>query len=349
MNKSITLAATIACLSLGPVAARAESVYANRDSASHYMTLGKNDQDARKYATAWKYFELAARMDSRNADAQLAIAEVCLKMNRMAPAMKALEAASIIRPADYEIQWKLVQQYFNFGQHDKVISILPTLYSKVANPKGWAFMLGKSYHATQAYGKAIEYLQISLKTEAGNAEAAYLIGRMYVQMTNYKAAIPYYQRSFALDSTSQPSRTYEFGLVQATAGQFEDAIKTFQKALDRGFKPRDDFYMNMAYTMADAHKTGEAIKMLKELLSRRPQDLGLLDGLASVCYHGGLYKEAIRYWDDVLGIDDKNARVVYQIGTAYIKMGNEKDGQHLCDKAIEMDPTLAVLKHAKQM
>jgi tetratricopeptide (TPR) repeat protein len=85
------------------------------------------------------------------------------------------------------------------------------------------------------------------------------------------------------------------------------------------------------------------------MLSRRPQDLGLLNGLADVCYHSGRYKEAIAYWDRVLGFDDKNARVIYQIGTAYIKMGNEKEGQQLCDHAIGMDPSLAVLKHKKQM
>ena len=123
----------------------------------------------------------------------------------------------------------------------------------------------------------------------------------------------------------------------------------FQNAIVRGYKARDDFYMNMAYTMADAHKTGEAIDMMKEMLRRRPQDLGLLNGLADVCYHSGRYKEAIACWDRVLGNDDKNARVLYQIGTAYIKMGNDKDGQQLCDQAIGMDPSLAVLKHARQM
>ena len=350
MNKALTLAFVL--VGLGPIGAftaSAESVYANRDSASHYLNLGKSEQAARKYANAWRYFEQAARFDSRDAEPQLAIADVCLKMNRMAPALKALETASQLRPDDYATQWKLVQMYYNFSQHDKVIALLPALHSKVADPKGWAYMLGKSYHTTQNYGKAIEYLQISIKEEPTNAEAVYLVGRMYVQMSNYKAAIPFYQRAFALDSTSQSSRTYEYAIVLATAGEFDASVKTFEKALARGYKPRDDFYMNMAYTMADAHKSAEAIKMLKEILSRRPNDLGLLNGLADVCYHSGRYKEAISYWDDVLGMDDKNAQVLYHIGTAYIKMGNVKDGQHLCDRAIMMEPSLGILKHAKQM
>ena len=350
MKKNLVLALAVAGISqVLPSGARAESVYGNRDSAAFYLLLGKDEQAARKYSVAWKYFEKAAQYDSRNADAQLAIAEVCLKMNRMAPALKALETASALRPTDYDTKWKLVQMYYNFSQFNKVIEILPGLRSKVADPKGWAYMLGKSYHSTQNYGKAIEYLQIALKDEPTNAEPAYLIGRMYVQMANYKAAIPYYEKTLAMDSTTQPGRTYEYALVLATAGKFDASIACFQKALSRGYKPRDDFYMNMAYTMADAHKTDEALTMMKEMLRRRPQDLGLLSGLADVCYHSGRYKEAISYWDRLLGADDHNARALYQIGLAYIKMGNEKDGQQLCDRAIVMDPALAVLKHARQM
>ncbi len=350
MNKGLVYTLVIGSLAqLGSFQARAESVYSIRDSAGHYMNLGRAEEAGRKYAAAWGYYEKAAKFDSKDADAQLAIADVCLKMNRMAPAMKALEAAAQLRPTDYATQWRLVQQYFNYGQFNKVVDIVPALHTKVPNDKGWAYMMGKSYHSLQNYGKAIDFLQISLKDDPNNAEAAYLVGRMYVQMANYKAALPYYKRALTLDSSSQPSRTYEYAMVQATSGDFNAAVKTFQSALDRGYKPRDDFYMNMAYAMADAKKTTEAINMLKEMLSRRPQDIGLLNGLADVCFHSGRYKEAIAYWDQVLGFDDKNARVLYQIGTTYIKMGNTKDGQILCDQAIGMDPSLGVLKHARQM
>jgi tetratricopeptide (TPR) repeat protein len=329
--------------------AKADAIYSTRDSATYYMTLGKDEQDNRRYANAWRYFEKAAQMDSRNADVQLSIAEVCLKMNRMAPAIKALETAAGIRPNDYNTQWKLAQIYYNYGQYDKVITMVPALRTKVADPKGWAYMLGKAYHSKQNYAKATEYLQQSLKEEPNNGEAAYLLGRMFIQMQNYKNAIPYYRRALNIDSTSQPNRIYEYALVLATVGQYDESVANFQKALDKGYKARDDFYMNMAYTMADAHKTDEALKMMREMLSRRPQDVGLISGLADVCYHSGRYKEAISYWDRLLSFDDKNARALYQIGLAYIKMGKETDGQQLCDKAISMDPALAVLKHAKQM
>ncbi len=330
-------------------AAKAEAIYNMKDSVAFYLNLGKQDAAERRYSTAWKYYEKASQIDPKSVEAQTGIVDVCLKMNRMAPAIRAMETVAALRPTDYTNQWKLTQIYFNYGQYDKVITMVPALRSKVADPKGWAFMLGKAYHSKQNYGKAIEYMEQTMKDEPNNSEAPYLIGRMMVQMENYRKAIPYYKKALELDGESQPHHIYELALVLATAEQFEESIAYFQHALDKGYKARDDFYMNMAYTMADAHKTDEAIKMMREMLSRRPQDIGLTNGLADVCYHSGRYKEAISYWDRLLAQDDKNARALYQIGLAYIKMGKDKDGQALCDRAISMDPALAVLKHAKQL
>jgi tetratricopeptide (TPR) repeat protein len=343
---------SFALVALMPVfssSVKAEAVYSMKDSVSFFLKLGKEDMSTRRYSTAWGYFEKAARIDPKNVDAQLGIVDACLKMNRMAPAIRAMEAVSTLKPNDYTNQWRLAQIYFNYGQYDKVIAMVPSLHTKVADATGWAFMLGKAYNSKQEFGKSIEYLAQAMKDDPHNAEAPYLVARMYVQMENYKAAIPYYKKTLSLDSTSQPTRVYELALVLATAEKFDESIVYFQKALDKGYKARDDFYMNMAYTMADAHKTDEAIKMMKDMLSRRPGDVGLLNGLADVCYHSGHYKEAIGYWDELLAKDDKNARALYQIGLAYIKMGKDKDGQQLCDRAISMDPALAVLKHARQM
>ncbi len=322
----------------------------NADSASHYMEIGKNEQAARKYPNAWKAYEKAAKFDPTNIDPQLKIAEVCQQMNRMAPAIKALEDAARIEPGNGKVSWKLGKLYFNYGQWDKVIAMLPQAHRSMPDASGYDFMMGKSYYSVQNYGKGITYLQKAIKEDDKNAEAYYLIGHMYSLMDNYKPGLPYYEKALTLGMNDGDGvRMYEYAMVLATAGDYDHSIAWFKKALDGGYKARDDFYMNFAYTMADAHKSEKAISMMEEMLVRRPQDLSLLNGLGDICYHAGKYKQAIGYWDRVLAMDESNARPLYQIGLAYIKMGNTKDGQTLCDKAIAMDPALAVLKHEKKM
>ena len=350
MMKQLVLAVGFVAFFLGSQSfQKAYAVSSSVDSAAYFLDLGKTDKAARKYATAWSYFEKAASYDKKNPKIQLAISEVCMLMNRTAPALKALELATQLDPSDYSSRWSLVKMYFNFGQHQKVIDMLPEIRNRVDFADGSAFMLGKSYYSIQNYGKATDFLKLALKEDPKNSEASYLMGRMLVKMENYKAAAPYYETALSIDSASQPYRMYELALIYATAEQSDMSIQCFQKALDRGYKPQDDFYMNMAYTMADAHKSAEAVKIMRSVLSRRPQDLGVLNGLADVCYHSGRYQEAIGYWDRLLALNNNDARTLYHIGLAYIKLGKNKDGQQLCDQAIALNPALGVLKHAKQM
>jgi tetratricopeptide (TPR) repeat protein len=63
--------------------------------------------------------------------------------------------------------------------------------------------------------------------------------------------------------------------------------------------------------------------------------------VAQTYFHLGKYQDAIDHWDKALAIDKENAEVLYMIGVCYQKMGDKQKGQQLCDRAIEMDPSLA--------
>lgn len=349
MHKKYLKGLLTSCLIISSILGAHSSEAASVDSAAAYYLKGKDFQSLRQYGSAWKFFEKAATANPQNEQYQLAIAEVCEQMHRMGPYVKALEQAALLKPNNYSTQAKLVKLYFDFGQFGKVIEKLPGIQQQVPKLSAASWMMGRSYYATQNYGQAIRYLKLAIKDEPKNSEAPYFIGRILVKEENYKAAIPYYEMALQLDTQKQANRVYELALICATALQPELSIKYFQQALDLNYKPSDEFYINMANTLADAKKFDEALKLLNGMLDRRPGDIGLLNTLADICYHGGRYKESIKYLDELLKMDDKNARALYKIGTAYIKMGKDVDGKKLCDAAIALDPSLEVLKHAKQM
>lgn len=320
-----------------------------KDSASYYMELGRTELSARKYSNAWRFMEKAGQHDPKNADIQKEIAAVCFKMNRSGPAIKALEQAVSIDPTDSQTLLELAKMYFNYGQWEQTLTTTAKVKQRLPAEKGIDFMMGKANYMLQDYGKTITHMKVAIKEDAGSAEANYLMARSLTIMSNYNAAVPFYEASLAIDA-EQPTRMYEYAMVLATAGQADKSIAWFQKVIDApGFKPRDDFYMNMAYTMAEAKKTAEAVDMLDKVLARRPQDIGLLYGIADVCYHSKQYKRAISYWDRVLEYDKTNARSLYMIGLSYQKMGNDTEGKALCDRAIGMDPSLAALKRKREM
>ena len=88
---------------------------------------------------------------------------------------------------------------------------------------------------------------------------------------------------------------------------------------------------------------------MDELLKSNPYDMEVLYSVADDYYRTVKYHEAIDTWDRILAIDDKNANALYMIGMSYQKKGEKEKGIALCDKAIEMDPSLASLKQKKMM
>jgi Tfp pilus assembly protein PilF len=320
--------------------------FAETDSTDYLYNQGKQEFEARKYSNAWRYFDKAAKLSPDNIAIQKSIADVCIIMNKPAPAINALENVHKLQPANKEILWKLTQLYFNYGNAQKTIELGEIVKKQMPEEKEVDFMLGKSYYLVNNYGKAQASLQNCLKNNPDHSEANYLMGHMLIKMSQYKESKSYYEKFLVLEP-KRADVAYEYAMVLATAEEFDASVAWFKKALDRGYPARDDFFTNMAYTYADAGKTDEAVSMLRKILARRPQDLAIIGAIADMSYQAGDYKQAIDYWDQMLGYNDKDARSLYMIGRSYIQMGKEKEGRQLCDQAIQMDPSLASLRMQK--
>jgi tetratricopeptide (TPR) repeat protein len=77
--------------------------------------------------------------------------------------------------------------------------------------------------------------------------------------------------------------------------------------------------------------------------------MNLLYTIAEAYYNAKKYDNAINYYDEVLAANKTNAEALYMIGMCYQKKGEKQKGMDLCDKAIEMDPSLQNLKQKKEM
>ena len=118
------------------------------------------------------------------------------------------------------------------------------------------------------------------------------------------------------------------------------AISNYEMAMEKGYKVDNNFVENLSNSYIAAGMPQKGMEMLLKLLEKRPGDIDLLNNVANNYYSLGNYKEAINYWDKVLYLDREEARALYMIGMSYIKMGDKNKGATLCNKAIEMDPSL---------
>ncbi len=209
------------------------------------------------------------------------------------------------------------------------------------------YLLGKSYYEKENFTQAFRYLDAAYKEEPANAEIPFLFARSFVAMSNYKQAVKYYLEALALDST-KVNWIYETAMTYSSIPDDKTAIKYFELALARGHKVDNDFIENISNSYILAGMPDKGIDMLLKLLELRPADMELLNSIADTYYRLGKYDNAVTYWDKMLFYDKENARPLYMIGMSYQKKGDIKRGQAICDKAIEMDPSLKMMRQEKR-
>lgn len=247
-------------------------------------------------------------------------------------------------PATYK---QLMTISFNMRQWADAIKYADAL--KKADPaEKVTYYIGRAWYEQDDLGKGIQYLELAAKEEPTNAEIPHTLANAYTNMQNFKLAIPQFQKAVAL----QPDNSrlvYEMALVYYGMNDNANALKYMLEAGEKGYRKDNEYTQNLATAYINAGKFAEGLAVMKEVLEKRPTDLGLLDAIAETCYDAGKYDEAINYYNKILAIDEKKAEALYMMGMAYQKKGQESTGRKLCDKAIAMDPSLSSLKTEKKM
>jgi tetratricopeptide (TPR) repeat protein len=307
--------------------------------SSHYFSLkASEEKTGRLYMQAYQDYKRSLEFDAKNSDIlrQLGLTEV--ELRKYEEAIPVFEKLITLIPADTTAITQLAKLYFYVHQWDKVIPYATKALQKHIGQRNY-YMIGKSYYELEDYGHAFSYLPSAAAEEPKNAEIPYLIARSYVDMNNYKPAIPYFQKAIELDS-ARAQWIYECALVYATIYDDQSAIKYYDLASSKGYKKDNDFYENLADSYISIGRTDEALKILKDLLLKKPEDLELMNSLGSVYYKLKKYDEAMPYWEHILEYDKQNARALYMIGMSYQKKGEQEKGKALCDKAIAIDPSI---------
>ena len=322
----------------------------NNDSAAHYLKLAQIDKQNGRRLDLLKKLDKAISFQSQDAAVLRDLGALLADQRKYGPALEHFKKAIQLNGSDTALLRQSLQLAYQLRQYEDVILFAERL--KKADPKqSVAIYLGKVYYETADYGKAIQYLTQAAKENPTLADAPYLLAKSYADMMNFKGAIPFFLKALELDP-KQPNWTYELGLSYYAIHDDVNSLKYIQLAAELGYKKDNDYLENLAIAYLNVGQFDQGVGLLKEALGRRPSDFNLLNMLAEAHYGKAKFTEAIEYWDRVLEYDKGNASALYMIGMSYQKMGGKQNadrGVALCDKAIEMDPTLASLKQKKMM
>lgn len=325
----------------------ATAAFGQVDSADFFYKKGLKEKELGRKLEMWKNFDKAYKYRPDDKAIVTELANVLFEMKKYGQSremFQKLEQMGEKSPALYK---QLLTLSFNMKQFDDAIVYAEKLKKADASEKV-SFYIGKIHYDRDNYGDAIKYLQSAQKEEPQNAEAPYLIARSYADMMNYKLSIPYFEKAIELDP-SKHNWVYELGLICYAMHADKDALKYILLAAERGYKKDNDYMENLGIAYLNVGNLNEGLIILKEILAKKPSDMNLLNMIAEAYYYSGKYNEAIDYWDQVLTYDKTSATALYMIGLSYQKKGEKDKGMALCDKAIEMDPSLAMYKQKKSM
>lgn len=314
----------------------------NTDSANFYFKKGMEERIASHFLVASKYFDKAIQFDSKNKEALLENALVNLEMRKTDAAKSSFTKLYELDPTNNAAIAGLTTLYFDYRQYQKAIEFA----KKCTGCENAEKIIAMCNYHLEDYGSAIKGLSGVLAKNPQDAEAAYTLGRSYLEMEQYKAAVPWYNKAVQLD-VSKNVWAYELGLLYYNLNDFKNAAIFFNKAAEAGYPKGKDFSENLgyAYIYSGEFQKGEAI--LLSILAKQPGNVVILRDMAEAYYGQKMYDKSLEYCQQLIDLDMKDARALYQAGLCFQKKGHKQKGEGMCDKAIEMDPSLTSLRQKK--
>lgn len=319
----------------------------NYDSIKVLLQKGQIEKDAGRNKLALEYFQKAVEADPKMIDAHKTIGLLAIETRQFDLARQSFLKVLEFNENDQVALEKLVNIFFSFRRWDDAIKYGQKIISLHAGQR-INYMVGKSFFEKEDYGQSFKYLEAAFREEPRNADIPIMFARALIDMSNFKAAVRYYNEAIALD-TSNLRLINELAMAYSAMNDEKSAVKYYELAMAKGYKVNNDFIENLSNSYVAAGMPNKGMELLKRLLEKRPGDIDLLNNMADNYYKLGNYQEAINHWDKVLYLDKEEARALYMIGMSYIKMGEKEKGATLCNKGIEMDPSLKQFRSVKGM
>ena len=311
----------------------------NTDSADVYFQKGIEAKSAKLYSVAAKHLEKCIQFNPKFIPAYLENGFVNLEMKRQDNAKMNFEKVCELDPSNQAAIKELMELYYNHHQFDKAKATAAKCNGCNTAEK----ISGLCSYQREDYGNAIKSLKIYLAKFPTDAEATYTLGRTYWDMEQEKEALPYINKAVLLDDTKS-KWAFELGMLYSLFDDYKNALVSFNKAAEKGFVQDNIFKENLAKAYMYAGESEKGEKLMNELLERMPGKKEIIWEMVYSFYERKQYDKSLQYCAMLAKMDATDAKAIYQAGMCFMKKGEKDKGQGMCDKAIEMDPSLSSLK-----
>lgn len=309
------------------------------DSSQYFYQKGIEEKSAQRWQVASQDFTRAIAINPSFTAAYLENGYVNLSMRRTDAAKSSFTRVYELDPNNFSAIKELVDLYYSYHQYQYAIDFAKKCTTCTNNEKTIALC----YFYLEDYSNAEKILLKELPKNPGDAVMTYTLGRIYLELEAETKAIPYYLKALELDS-SNATWHFELGMLYFVTNNYKEAVNQFNRAATHGFPQSNDFLENLgfSYIYSGDFESGE--KILLQVLARKSGNKDLMRDIAQAYYQKKMFDKSLVYCQQLLELDKNDGQALYQAGLCFIKKGEKDRGQQMCDRAIELDPSLRNLK-----
>jgi tetratricopeptide (TPR) repeat protein len=286
-------------------------------SAKVYAMLGYTYEQQKEYQQAIDAYRKAVEADSENLDAQRGLAQNLLNSGKMDEALKAYQDVIKADPQDAQAYLRVAEIDRRNGRFDDALTSLKQAEGLVQDSLEVPYSYALIYAAQGKYDEATQQLQALLKkTEKPGG--------------NYTSA----------EATNRSVFLERLGSLYRDQGNTTAALDTFRKLLPLGDENAIRGYQQLVDTLRDQKRYDEAAALLKEALSKYPNDRSLKLVYAGTLADSGKPEAAIQSAKAMLNNNPKDDREVYlAMAQIYNRVRMFSDADQAAAKAEQLSST----------
>lgn len=225
---------------------------------------GKRDLEARDFAQAEAEFAQAEAANPGATNALALRAKALIHLNRFPEAEHCLRSYLEKNPQSEDAHYLLGYVLFRRNLAKESLAAY-TDAARLHRPSADDLkIVALDYVLLDDYPDAIKWLQRAMQEDAGNAEVAYHLARLYYLQNSFDTSIELFQRALRLDPGFAKAED-NLGLAYAAKNQVELAETAYRRAIqmqEAAHKPFEDPFINLADLIGHEGKHSEALTLL---------------------------------------------------------------------------------------
>jgi len=177
--------------------------------------------------------------------------------------------------------------------------------------------------------KAVFFADKLLTQDPGNFGYVTNLANWCLALKKKTLAVNYYQ-NYVDQYPGNPKAYFQLGILYKQELNYELAVAMFEHAIDSGFKPLEECYLNLALTHGEFRKESLAIDKLEKVLNINPRHVIARLNLATLYQAAGRSAESENLYKQILAQDATFSEALIRLIYSRKVTG---DDLHLADKA----------------